>query len=98
LAWSPAGAAVRVEAAELAGRVDLRVVDQGPGIPLAARSAVFEPFQRFGDRSNDAGVGLGLAIARGFTVAMGGTLTLDDTPGGGLTVTFGLPIAEVVPR
>ena len=98
LAWSPAGATVRVEAAEIAGRVDLRIVDQGPGIPVAARAAVFEPFQRFGDRSNDAGVGLGLAIARGFTVAMGGTLTLDDTPGGGLTVTFGLPIAEVAPR
>ena len=55
---------------------------------------MFEPFQRLGDRSNDAGVGLGLAIARGFTVAMGATLALDDTPGGGLTVTFGLPVVE----
>ena len=54
---------------------------------------VFAPFQRLGDRSTQAGVGLGLAIARGFTRAMGGDLDLDDTPGGGLTVVFRLPVA-----
>ena len=51
---------------------------------------MFEPFQRLGDQSNSEGVGLGLAVARGFVVAMGGELTLDDTPGGGLTVTIDL--------
>jgi two-component system sensor histidine kinase KdpD len=73
--------------------VVLSVVDRGPGIPQAQRQRVFEPFQRLGDRSSQAGVGLGLAIARGFTVAMGGELELDDTPGGGLTVRFRLPMA-----
>jgi two-component system sensor histidine kinase KdpD len=68
-------------------------MDHGPGISPAAREKVFEPFQRLGDRSTQAGVGLGLAIAQGFTSAVGGELTLDDTPGGGLTVTFDLAAA-----
>jgi two-component system sensor histidine kinase KdpD len=55
---------------------------------------MFEPFQRLGDRSNDAGAGLGLAIARGFVEATGATLELDDTPGGGSTFTFILDPAE----
>jgi two-component system sensor histidine kinase KdpD len=81
--------------AELVDRwVVLSVVDRGPGIPIEQRRAVFEPFQRLGDRSSQAGVGLGLAIARGFTAAMGGELELDDTAGGGLTVRFRLPAAS----
>jgi two-component system sensor histidine kinase KdpD len=47
---------------------------------------VFQPFQRLGDRRTQAGVGLGLAVARGFVDAVGGRIVLDDTPGGGLTV------------
>jgi len=48
------------------------------------------PFQRLGDTDNTAGVGLGLALSRGLTEAMGGTLTAEDTPGGGLTMTVSL--------
>jgi two-component system sensor histidine kinase KdpD len=59
----------------------------------ADRERVFQPFQRLGDRSNQAGVGLGLAVARGFLHAMGGEISLEDTPGGGLTVVFDLPSA-----
>ncbi|MET7400175.1 ATP-binding protein, partial [Dactylosporangium sp. NPDC005572] len=54
-----------------------------------------QPFQRLGDRDNATGVGLGLALSRGLTEAMGGTLTPDDTPGGGLTMTLTLPAAVV---
>ena len=61
-----------------------------PIIVLSARDAVFAPFQRLGDHTGD-GLGLGLAIARGFTEAQGGTLRPDDTPGGGLTMTITLP-------
>ncbi len=93
IAWSPAEATVRVEAGQIRTRVDLRIIDRGPGIPLDARERVFEPFQRLGDRSNDAGVGLGLAIARGFIAAMGATLEIDDTPGGGVTFCIGLDVA-----
>jgi two-component system sensor histidine kinase KdpD len=89
--WSPPGVPVRVEAGAVAGRVDVRVVDRGPGIPLDARERVFQPFQRLGDSPNGMGVGLGLAVARGFVDAMGGELTIDDTPGGGTTMTVSLP-------
>jgi two-component system sensor histidine kinase KdpD len=80
---SPPGRPVRVEAGAVPTGVDLRVVDQGPGIPPDDRERVFEPFQRTTDHGT--GVGLGLAIARGFLDAMGGEITLEDTPGGGLT-------------
>ena len=91
LAWSPTGRTVRVEAAQIGRRIHLRIIDQGPGLSRADRARMFEPFQRYGDHSNDAGVGLGLAVARGFTEAIGATLLVDDTPGGGLTITIDLP-------
>ncbi|HMC80686.1 MAG TPA: ATP-binding protein, partial [Acidimicrobiia bacterium] len=91
LAWSPPGVPVRVEAGGVPGAVHVRIVDRGPGIPPAERDRVFLPFQRLGDRSSGAGVGLGLAVARGFTVAMGGELTVEDTPGGGTTMVVVLP-------
>ena len=71
--------------------VELRVVDHGPGIPRDERTRVFAPFQRLGDRDNATGVGLGLALSRGLTEAMGGTLEPRDTPGGGLTMRVRLP-------
>ena len=70
--------------------VELRVVDHGPGIPEDRRDRVFVPFQRLGD--SGTGVGLGLALSRGLTEAMGGTLTPETTPGGGLTMRLALPI------
>jgi two-component system sensor histidine kinase KdpD len=82
---SSAGA-VRILGSEAGGKVELRVVDRGPGIPLGERQRVFEPFQRLGDRSSSDGVGLGLAVARGFVEAMGGEVEIEDTPGGGLTM------------
>ena len=72
-------------------RLELRVADHGPGIPDEAKDKVFEPFQRYGDAPRGVGVGLGLAVARGFVEAMGGSLTAEDTPGGGLTMVFTLP-------
>ena len=72
--------------------VECAIVDHGPGIPAGRREQAFTAFQRLGDRGTE-GVGLGLAIARGLTVAMGGTLRPDDTPGGGLTMVVSLPVA-----
>ncbi len=85
--YNPAGRPVRISASAHGDTVEVRVVDYGPGIPVENRDVVFEPFQRRGDHvsSSGAGVGLGLAIARGFVEAMHGTVTLEDTPGGGLT-------------
>jgi two-component system sensor histidine kinase KdpD len=85
------GASLRIEAGAVSGRVDLRVVDQGPGIPPEARELVFRPFQRSGDTANRVGVGLGLAVARGFVEAVSGDLDLEDTPGGGATLVVRLP-------
>ena len=85
------GAGLRIEAGAVAGRVDLRVVDRGPGIRPEVREVVFHPFQRSGDSENRVGVGLGLAVARGFVEAVGGELDLEDTPGGGTTMVVRLP-------
>ncbi|GAA5020349.1 sensor histidine kinase [Streptomyces siamensis] len=90
---TPPGKRVLVTASALAGRVELRVVDRGPGLPADGRDRLFEPFQRLGDTDNTTGLGLGLALARGLTEAMNGTLTPEDTPGGGLTMVVSLPLA-----
>jgi K+-sensing histidine kinase KdpD len=74
--------------------VRLAVVDHGDGVPPEDRERMFAPFQRPHDRTSLGGLGLGLAIARGFTEAMDGTLTATDTTGGGLTMTVTLPRAE----
>jgi two-component system sensor histidine kinase KdpD len=88
--------AVRVEAGSIGDRILLRVIDRGPGIPLADRERVFHPFQRLDDtgQHQGAGVGLGLAVARGFTQAMGGELIVEDTPGGGTTMIVDLGRAD----
>jgi two-component system sensor histidine kinase KdpD len=71
--------------------VVIEVVDHGPGVPDQLKSRIFEPFQRFDEKK--MGVGLGLAVAKGFTEAMGGAIVAADTPGGGLTVRITLPVA-----
>jgi K+-sensing histidine kinase KdpD len=91
--FAPPSTPVRVEAERSNGKVCVRVIDAGPGVPETQWPHMFAPFQRLSDRSTAGGVGLGLAIARGFTEAMGGTLTPSKTPGGGLTMTVTLPVA-----
>ena len=91
-------APIVLRASAHADRVELRIVDCGPGVAPRARESLFAPFQRLDgteptDRDGVAGVGLGLSVARGFTEVMGGTLTAEDTPGGGLTVVVSLPAA-----
>jgi two-component system sensor histidine kinase KdpD len=88
-AWSPAPGSVRLQGSTADRRVELRVVDRGPGVSPAERDRMFQPFQRLGDRSTSDGLGLGLAVAQGFVHAMGGDLSVEDTPGGGLTMVIG---------
>jgi two-component system sensor histidine kinase KdpD len=93
LTWSPTDQSVQIGAGKVAGRIDLRISDRGPGIPSDARETVFQPFQRMGDSPNREGVGLGLAVARGLLEAMGNELLIDDTPGGGTTMVIALKIS-----
>ncbi len=84
--------AVRPLAGE-GGRLIVRVVDRGPGIPPAQLERVFEPFYRAGTaQGGHRGSGLGLAIARGFTEANGGTLHVESLPEQGATFVFELPL------
>ena len=90
---SPPDSPPRVTGSSLGDRVELRIIDRGRGIPSAYLDQVFAPFQRLGDTDNTTGVGLGLALSRGLTEAMGGTLTPEETPGGGLTMVVSLDAA-----
>lgn len=93
---SPADTPVRVCAAVVPdGSLQLRIIDQGPGVDEADRDRMFQPFQRLGDAPDGAGVGLGLAVARGLSTAVGATLEAEDTPGGGLTMVMSIPLAHV---
>jgi len=88
----PEGDLVLIRGRRAGGRVAVAVIDHGPGVPEDRFEAIFRPFQHFDDRG-DGGVGLGLAIARGFVEAQDGSLTPSRTPGGGLTMTVDLAVA-----
>ncbi|MCU1585772.1 MAG: histidine kinase [Microbacteriaceae bacterium] len=92
--FSPDASPVLVSASSFAGTVEIRVADTGPGVPDERRGDIYVPFQRLGDTDNLTGLGLGLALSKGFIEGMGGTLHADDTPGGGLTMVIALPAAQ----
>lgn len=92
------GRPVMVRSRLVGTRLDLRVVDQGPGIPEDEWERIFEPFYRGGNPVQaQAGSGLGLAIAKGFVEANGGEISLESLPGQGTSfvVSFTLPALEV---
>ncbi|WP_236794184.1 DUF4118 domain-containing protein [Amycolatopsis sp. GM8] len=86
--------AVAIRASAYGGSVELRVVDRGRGVRKGATDSLFTPFQHPRDPRPGAGLGLGLSVAKGFVDAMGGSITAEDTPGGGLTVIVSLPVFE----
>jgi two-component system sensor histidine kinase KdpD len=94
--YSPAGSPPLLTASSLGDRVELRIIDRGPGLSDEQVSRMFVPFQRLGDTDNTTGIGLGLALSRGLTEAMHGTIEPEETPGGGLTMVLSLPAATAI--
>jgi PAS domain S-box-containing protein len=94
--YSPSGGTVTVEAQRRAGRVEIRVVDEGQGIPEAERERIFSKFHRTDSARSAGGAGLGLFIARGLVTAMGGRIWVDSAEGGGSSFAFELPLAETL--
>lgn len=94
LRYAPEEIPPRISASTFGGNVEIRVSDRGPGVPDERKAEIFHPFQRMGDTDNSAGIGLGLALTKGFVEGMGGTLVAEDTPAGGLTMVLSLPVSE----
>jgi len=94
---SPAGSPPELTARAAGAAVELEIADHGPGVPDEEKERIFEAFVRLGNKTPGPGVGLGLAVAKGFAEAMGGTIGADTTPGGGLTIRLTLPMAAGAP-
>jgi two-component system sensor histidine kinase KdpD len=91
--FAPPGSEIRIAANAWAGQVEVRVSDQGPGVPADRRERVFEPFYKHDAGLGRGGTGLGLAIARAIVQAHGGRIRIEGTPTGGTAVVFDLPVA-----
>ena len=94
--YSPAGRPPELTLSTFGETLQVRVIDHGPGIDETRRARMFEPFQHTSDTSDSGGIGLGLALSRGFAEGMGATLEAEDTPGGGLTMVLELPVDSTV--
>jgi two-component system sensor histidine kinase KdpD len=102
LAYSPPSRPPALQASQSGDSVILEVTDHGPGVPDDLKIRMFEPFERLDasrrEASTGTGVGLGLAVVKGFLESMGGSVAAADTPGGGLTIRVTLPAASKIPR
>jgi two-component system, OmpR family, sensor histidine kinase KdpD len=97
LAYSPPDRPPSLRASQDGDSVILEITDHGPGVPDRLKDRMFEPFERLDasrrEASTGTGVGLGLAVVKGFLDTMGGSVMATDTPGGGLTMRVMLPAA-----
>jgi len=90
--YAPPSSTVRVEASDRGDMVEVRVVDEGIGVPDHERARIFEPFRR----GEGGASGVGLAICKAIVEAHGGAIDVRRTPGGGATFAFTLPVRKVV--
>lgn len=94
LRFNPKDRPITIAAFQVEERIEIRIIDHGPGLSTKDKSKLFTPFQRLGDRDNSTGVGLGLAIVKGFTELMNGRISLEETFHGGLTMVLSFPIGD----
>lgn len=94
LRFNPKDRPITIAAFQVEERIEIRIIDHGPGLSTKDKSKLFTPFQRLGDRDNSTGVGLGLAIVKGFTELMKGRISLEETFQGGLTMVLSFPIGD----
>ncbi|GGG19704.1 hypothetical protein GCM10010964_04900 [Caldovatus sediminis] len=84
-----------ISARRVAGAIELRVADNGPGIPPELRERVFDPF--FTTKPDGVGTGVGLALCRAVAGTHGGAMRAEETPGGGATFVLSLPAPDPAP-
>jgi two-component system, OmpR family, sensor histidine kinase KdpD len=100
LAYSPPARPPSLRASQAGDIVILEITDHGPGVLDDLKARMFEPFERLDasrrEASTGTGVGLGLAVVKGFLDTMGGSVAAADTPGGGLTMRVALPAASAM--
>jgi len=87
---SPEASGIELAVAEGSGQTVFSVIDHGPGVPVEQQERIFEPFERFEPHSG-LGTGLGLPVSRRLAAALGGSLTVEETPSGGATFILKLP-------
>jgi PAS domain S-box-containing protein len=94
--YAPPSEPVDITVSQTGDRINVTVTDRGPGIPAHEMERIFERFKRLGDHMTrtTSGSGLGLYIARQLAHAVGGTLSVENTPGGGATFSLSLPAAQ----
>ena len=96
--FAPDGTEIHITAARWRSAIQVRITDQGPGIPESDRDRVFEEFYRRDAGEGRGGTGLGLAIARAVVIAHGGTISAGAAPAAARRSTFELPIARNGPH
>ncbi|WP_141828417.1 DUF4118 domain-containing protein [Herbaspirillum sp. SJZ107] len=95
--YTPPGSRVVVDARLRSDALQLRVTDNGPGLPPGREEAIFDKFTRGQPESSTPGVGLGLAICRAIVNAHGGAIRAEQAPGGGARIVIALPRGEPPP-
>jgi signal transduction histidine kinase len=94
LKYGPEGQTVRIDLERSEQKAVLTIADEGPGIDVADRKRMWEPFVRLGAQGTTGGSGIGLAVVRDLVTMHDGTITIDDAPGGGARFTIELAISE----
>ena len=94
LKYSPADRSVRLEVRATGSQMEVRVSDCGCGIPTAERQRIFQRFFRLAETASAPGLGLGLAVCKGFIEAHNGKIWVEERPGGGGVFWFTIPIEQ----